>query len=31
VRFNVANFTKGESLYKVGLRIVVSKKSQNFK
>jgi len=27
VRFNVANFTKGESLYKIGMRVVVAKKS----
>jgi cytosolic carboxypeptidase protein 2/3 len=31
VRFNIGNFTKGESLYKIGMRVVVSKKSQNFK
>jgi hypothetical protein len=30
VKFNIVNFTKGESLYSQGMRLCISKKSKNF-
>lgn len=31
VKFNVMNFTKGDSLYGSGMRVIIGKKSENYK
>ena len=31
VKFNIMNFTKGDSLYGSGMRIIVGKQSENYK